>query len=199
MFKLKMLAAIAGVAGLCGAASAQYPVYPGPVYPVYPQPISPVYPQPVSPVYPGSVYPQPAVPVIVTPNAPIGVNPFTGGLDTTNTQVDSSFFDPGRDAARFNGTTRPVDRPIFDPYGNLIGRQSGTEWYNPQTGRWHGDVTNLTPNGSGGQHIQGHVYSGNPGAGRPPAQPGRPTPTVRPGGLMPQPVRPNRPMPYRPR
>jgi hypothetical protein len=173
MFKLKMLAGIAGVAVLCGTAAAQYPVYP-PVYPQYPLPY----------------YPRPSVPAIVTPTAPIGVNPFTGGLDTTNTQVDDSFFDPGRDAARFNGTMRDVDRPIYDPYGNLIGRQSGTEWYNPQTGRWHGDLTNVTPNGSGGLHVQPQFRSANPGAGRPPA---------RPGGVMPQPARPNLTPPYRPR
>jgi hypothetical protein len=187
MLNLKTLVGVAGVVGLCGVTPAQYPAYP-----VYPQPVFPVYPQPV-------MYPQPSVPLIVTPNTPLGFNPLTGGINTTNTQINDSFFDPGRNAARFNGTMRTVDRPIYDAFGNVVGRQSGVEWYNPQTGRWNGEVDNVTPNGHLGDHQQKQFYSPNPMAGRPSTRPGSPQAAVPPSPVRPHSAPPTLPSPYRPR
>ncbi|HYH68628.1 MAG TPA: hypothetical protein VD866_28300 [Urbifossiella sp.] len=167
MFRLKLLTSLVGVLGLSGSAAAQYPPYPVPV-----------------PAYPPAGFPPPSTPVYVTPAAPIGVNPWTGGLDTTNTQLNSSYFDPGREAARFNGTLRPVD----DAAGNPVGRPTGVEWYNPATGRWNGDVRTVTPNGLGGLHDHRVGYAANPAVGRPPARPAGPPP-----------ARPAAPAPYRPR
>jgi hypothetical protein len=149
-FNLKLLAGVVGVVGLCGAASAQFPVYPPP-----------------------AVYFQPSVPLIVIPNTSLGVNPLTGGLDTTNTQVDTSYFGPGREATKFNGTTRPVDRPIYNPYGTVVGRQSGVECYNPNTGRRNGVVQNVTPRGLGGIHKQQMGHAASPMADRRPSPPAR--------------------------
>ena len=94
-------------------------------------------------------YAQPRHPSIVTTPQFNGYNPW-GGIDTRNTQVDNTYFAPGRDASRYNGTARYVNRPVYDSYGRIIGREQGTEWYNPATGQIHGNKNVSTPNGSGG-------------------------------------------------
>ena len=78
-----------------------------------------------------------------------GYNPW-GGIDTRNTQVDNTYFAPGRDASRYNGSARYVNRPVYDNYGRVVGQERGTEWYNPSTGQVHGNKQVYTPNGSGG-------------------------------------------------
>ncbi len=107
----------------------------------------------------------PQQPVILTPETPTNINPFTGGIDTRSTQIDNTFFDPNRNASMNNGSMRQVDRPIYDTNGNVVGRQSGVEWYNPSTGRWHGNVNNQTLNNQGGVSNQQQFYAPNPNAG----------------------------------
>lgn len=139
----KLIAGCVVVLGTCGLASAQNLIFPPPPF-----------------------VPQPSMPLFVTPNTPTNINPFTGGIDTSNLQINDSAFDPGRDAAMFNGTMRNVDRAIYDPFGNIVGRQQGVEWYNPTTGRWNGDLNNQTLNGMGGVNHGRLIKSQNPNAGR---------------------------------
>ena len=81
-------------------------------------------------------YAQPRHPSIVTTPSFNGYNPW-GGIDTRNTQVDNTYFAPGRDASRYNGSARYVNRPVYDNYGRVVGQERGTEWYNPSTGQVH--------------------------------------------------------------
>jgi hypothetical protein len=107
----------------------------------------------VGPVTPGGtgwlpVNPNPTV--IRTPQQIDSYNPWTGGFNTSNLKIKEGFYDIGREESRYNGTLRNVDRPIYDNFGNTIGRQTGQEWYNPITNRWHKDVNNQTLNNIGG-------------------------------------------------
>ena len=103
-------------------------------------------------------YAQPRHPSIVTTPSFNGYNPW-GGIDTRNTQVDNTYFAPGRDASRFNGSARYVNRPVFDNYGRVVGQERGTEWYNPSTGQVHGNKQVYTPNGSGGTNQSTVLHS----------------------------------------
>jgi hypothetical protein len=179
MNKITLACTLISICGLTTTASAQYPVRVV-SSPVMISPSSPV------PVYPQLISPSPSIPVIVTPNRIDGINPISGGLDTSNTQINNSAFDPGRTQSMNNGTMREVDRPIYDTSGNVIGRQSGVEWYNPQTGRWHGQLNNQTLNGQGGVHTQQEIRSVNPNA-RPQSGAVRPAPTPTPRPVMPVP------------
>ena len=67
-----------------------------------------------------------------------------------NTRASPTSFAPGRDASRYNGSARYVNRPVYDNYGRVVGQERGTEWYNPSTGQVHGNKQVYTPNGSGG-------------------------------------------------
>ena len=58
-----------------------------------------------------------------------------------------------------NGSKRWVNRPIYDSNGNITGRTQGYVWNNSITGKEHGNVSHLTPNGLGGQHETVHLYS----------------------------------------
>ena len=123
---------------------------PGP-YPT-PQPNPVTYPTPVNGAYP-------SFPVHVTPVRFDGVNPFTGGVDSRNEQVNNTYYDPFRDASKNNGTRRFVRRPIYDSQGNVTGYQEGHVWTNSVTGVEHGELKNVTDNGLGGKHEQIQVNS----------------------------------------
>ncbi len=164
--------------------------------PIFVNPSSPILVNPVSPQFPQFL--PPSQPVVVTPSTPTDINPLTGGIDTSSTQIDSSAFDPGRTQSMNNGTMRQVDRPIYDTSGNVVGRQTGVEWYNPQTGRWHGELNNATLNGMGGVNNQTQFRSGAPGKTSP-TQPSRPgTVTPLPNNFRPNTV-PPLPNGFRPR
>ena len=139
MFQAKLLATAAALLAACGTATAQYPFTP----------------------------PPPPVPVFVTPPAVTGWNPHTGGLNTSGTTVLGSAFDPGRQQSMTNGTATQVNRPLYDASGRVIGQQTGVEWFNPLTGRVHGNLQNTTANGLGGVNVQNVARSANPTAGRP--------------------------------
>ncbi|MCA9185263.1 MAG: hypothetical protein R3E01_18895 [Pirellulaceae bacterium] len=111
--------------------------------PVFVQPI--YQPQPL-PAFPGQF------PVYVTPNQDVGTNPYTGGMDTANHQVDNTYFQNGRNESANNGTRRFVRRPVYDANGNVVGYQEGYVWINSVTGQEHGDLINYTPNNKGGVH-----------------------------------------------
>ena len=95
-------------------------------------------------------YPRPSTPVYVTPERYTGYNPQTGGWNTTNTQVNNTFYDQGRDASRYNGTSQYVRRPVYDSYGRVVGYEEGEVWRNSVTGQEHGNLITNTPNSSGG-------------------------------------------------
>ena len=111
---------------------------------------------------------QPRQPSLVSHNQFRNYNQY-GGIDTWNQQVDNTYFAPGRESSRYNGTMRQVDRPVYDNWGRVIGREQGTEWYNPSTGQTHGDKSILTPNGSGGVH-ESQVFHSQAGEGITPIQ-----------------------------
>ena len=145
------------------------PSYPQPtVVPSYPQPtVVPSYPSPgVQPSYPRPIVsgpqvypPQPQYPVVVTPNQFNGYNPNTGGINTSNTQIDNTAFDPYRNNSQFNGSKRWVsNRPIYKN-GQIVGYQQGWVWNNSVTGQEHGTVKNFTPNEHGGVNEGSHTYS----------------------------------------
>jgi hypothetical protein len=143
----KVMVAVAVVAGLLAVgaapATAQYPSYP--VFPPGPG----VNPGPVI-LPPAPLYPQ--VPISSSTGV-TGVNPFTGGLDTGGTTFFNSAYDPYRTASMFNGSMRPVNRPL--PGGGV---EVGVEWYNPVTGQVHGQTNQFRPNGLGGVNNQMNVY-----------------------------------------
>ena len=110
--------------------------------------------QPVSwsqpPVRP--VPPRHSVPVHVTQNQATGINPWTGGVNTQNTQINNTALDFGRNASRHNGTARQVNRPVHDQWGRVIGYERGVTWRNSFTGQEHKNTEVVTPNGVGGTH-----------------------------------------------
>lgn len=93
---------------------------------------------------------QPAQIQFQTPQQISGFNPWTGGWNTQNTNISTTVFTPGRDQSRFNGSARPVNRPVYDNFGNLRGWERGTEWTNSFTGQIHKDTQIYSPNGIGG-------------------------------------------------
>lgn len=131
------------------------PYYPGnnqrghiqPVPP--PTQFCPVTGRPIQPVLP-----QPQYPVYVTPDRYDGINPYTGGIDTRNEQVDNTYYDPNRENSKYNGTRRWVRRPIYGAHGQVTGYQEGYVWINSVTGVEHGELKNVTENNQGGKHEQ---------------------------------------------
>ena len=99
----------------------------------------------------------PSHPMITTRNQITGINPFTGGLDTQNTQVNNTYFDPTRELGR--GSQRFVQRPVYDVQGRQIGMEQGMVWTNPITGVEHGELKTTTPNDKGGVHNQYRAQS----------------------------------------
>ena len=114
---------------------------------------------PGNPVYPGYPYYRPSVPAVVTPNAITGVNPQTGGLNTGNTQLNNTYFDPFRDQSQFNNSRRWEQRPVYNTFGQLTGYQQGWVWNNSVTGQEHGNLQTYTPNQFGGVHEGQVLYS----------------------------------------
>ncbi|MCA9185195.1 MAG: hypothetical protein R3E01_00990 [Pirellulaceae bacterium] len=98
-------------------------------------------------------------PVYVTPNQVTGVNPITGGLDTTNQQIDNTTFQVGRNESMNNGTKRWVRRPVYNQAGQIVGYQEGYVWNNSITGQEHGNLVSYTPNNQGGVNEQHRSYS----------------------------------------
>ena len=148
-------------------------VTPGQVFPgqtVIPAPIQ-TFPGQVIPgttfpgqiVYPPNNFGRPSVPVGVTPNTVTGWNPQTGGLNTTNSQVNNTFYDPGRNMSQFNNSRRWVRRPVFGTAGQVTGYQEGFVWNNTFTGQEHGNLQSYTPNQQGGVHQGNVAYSMAPG------------------------------------
>jgi hypothetical protein len=112
---------------------------------------------PPSQPYPGYQYPvqYPAqYPVYVSPDQFNGYNPYTGGSNTKNEQVDNTYFDPNRESSKNNGSRRWVRRPIHNAQGQVVGYQEGYVWTNSITGVEHGELKNVTANGHGGEHEQ---------------------------------------------
>lgn len=107
----------------------------------------------------GGFYPQPSGPAIVTSNQVSSIDPFTGAVNTSNTQIDHSAFAAGRLESMNNGTKRWVNRPIYNSMGQVVGYQEGYVWNNSLTGQEHGNLTNFTPNNSGGVHVQQQTRS----------------------------------------
>ena len=97
-------------------------------------------------------------PVYVTPQRFNGYTPW-GGINTGNHQVNNTFFDYGRNGSQYNGSSRWVNRPVYDTYGRVTGYQQGHVWNNSHTGQEHGNVTTVTPNGLGGQNETITQYS----------------------------------------
>ncbi|MEM7455046.1 MAG: hypothetical protein AAF456_11910 [Planctomycetota bacterium] len=102
---------------------------------------------------------RPSLPVAATPNVITGYNPWTGGWNTANTQVNDTRFDFGRDMSANNGSRRWVNRPVYDAWGNITGYQQGYVWNNSFTGQEHGHLNTVTPNGMGGDHNTTVMYS----------------------------------------
>lgn len=103
--------------------------------------------------------PRQQYPVYVTPNEFAGINPWTGGLNTRNGQIDNTYFDHGRNGSQYNGSKRWVNRPIYDARGNISGYTQGYVWRNSFTGQEHGNVRDVTNNGLGGEHETARMYS----------------------------------------
>ena len=101
---------------------------------------------------PTQLYPQ--FPVYVSPDQFNGINPWTGGINTKNEQIDNSYYDPFREASKNNGTRRWVQRPIYNSQGQVVGYQEGYVWTNSVTGVEHGELKNVTGNNQGGEHEQ---------------------------------------------
>lgn len=107
----------------------------------------------------GGFYGRPSVPVYGTPSVVTGRNPWTGGWNTGNHEINNTYFDYGRNGSQYNGSKRWVNRPVYDNYGNITGYQRGYVWNNSMTGQEHGNVTTTTPNGVGGEHQTATMYS----------------------------------------
>ncbi len=101
---------------------------------------------PAQTIYPGRV----SGPVYVTPTQFNGYNPQTGGWDTRNSQVNNTYYDYGRDASRYNGTSQYVRRPVYNSAGQVVGYEQGEVWRNTYTGQEHGNLKTYTPNNTGG-------------------------------------------------
>ena len=104
------------------------------------------------------MYPQTG-PAIVTPNVVDNYDPYTGTLNSSNTQVDHSAFNQHRNSSINNGTLRDVRRPIYDQMGNLVGFSEGQVWNNSVTGQEHGNLSNTTVDQNGNVHRQRQVTS----------------------------------------
>lgn len=102
-------------------------------------------------------YPQ--FPVYRTPPVVTGVTPWGGPYTHTQTYFNSAY-DPYRGMSRQWGPHQPVNRPLYDPYGRVVGWESGTRWFNPVTRVWHSDIQQMTPTGSGGVLIDGRTEQG---------------------------------------
>ncbi|TWU00600.1 hypothetical protein Pla108_15520 [Botrimarina colliarenosi] len=100
--------------------------------------------------YRPTVYPRPSRPVIVTDHEITRYNPWTGQIDTKNTQINDTAFDYGRDASQYNGTRRYVRRPVTDRFGNITGYEEGWVWNNSLTGQEHADLKVRQINNTGG-------------------------------------------------
>lgn len=97
----------------------------------------------------------PSFPVIVSPTQVTGFNPYTGGLNTGNTVIHNSAFDPYRNfSAGIPGNLQPVSRPATGG-----GWEVGQQWYNPVTGQFHGNTQIIRPNGLGGVQTTQKFYS----------------------------------------
>ena len=136
-----LVAAIVVVLGSAGLAQAQW-----------------VRPMGVFPMPGGGIHHRVSHPVYVTPQRFNGYTPW-GGINTRNHQVNNTYFDYGRHGSQYNGSSRWVNRPVYDTYGRLAGYQQGHVWNNSLTGQEHGNVTTVTPNGHGGQNETVTQYS----------------------------------------
>ena len=103
-------------------------------------------------------YPYPSFPVIITQPQITGMNG-NGGLNTGNTMINNSAFDPFRHSSQFNGTMQNVNRPVYDQWGNVVGWRVGQQWRNSVTGQLHGNTQIIRPNGMGGMHTTNHAWS----------------------------------------
>ena len=99
----------------------------------------------------------PQHPVIVTGNRTTGWNPYTGGTNTANEQVENTYFDPNRNAMRNNGSERFVQRPVYNEHGQIVGYERGYVWRNTITGAEHHELKTVTDNGQGGTHEQTRI------------------------------------------
>jgi len=113
----------------------------------------------------------------VSPNVVTGINNQTGGLNTSNSQVDDSAFAFGREQGKAN--KKWVRRPVYGANGQISGYQEGHVWTNPYTGQEHGETKSFTPNNlggigvhsqtrgfnksTGGYHSQSHTYLNSTG------------------------------------
>ena len=107
----------------------------------------------------------------VTPNQLTSVNPWTGGLNTANQQINNTAYTPGRLQSAGNGTGRFVNRPVYNSFGQITGYQQGYVWNNSLTGQEHGQVNTVTPNGLGGVNNTATSYMTNgarPATAQPP-------------------------------
>ena len=107
----------------------------------------------------GGYYGRPSVPIYGTPSVVTGYNPWTGGWNTANREINNTYYDYGRNGSQYNGSKRWVNRPVYDNYGNVTGHQRGHVWNNSLTGQEHGNMTTTTPNGMGGQNNTMTMYS----------------------------------------
>lgn len=127
-----------------------------PTYPTYPTyPSQPTYPQPPVIRYPGGW---------VTPQTPTTIDPHTGAINSTSTQIADSVNAPGREQSRNNGTMKWVRRPVYDTYGRVKGYQQGYVWRNSWTGQEHAELNTFTPNNLGGVN-NGNVIQYAPPSG----------------------------------
>lgn len=147
-----LLVAVMGIFSAQDAA-AQGPLFSPPVQPVVGGHHPGHFTMPIIPM------PRQQYPVYVTPNEFAGINPWTGGWNTRNGQIDNTYFDHGRNGSQYNGSKRWVSRPIYDAYGNVSGHSQGYIWNNSITGQEHGNVRDVTNNGQGGQHETIRMYS----------------------------------------
>ncbi len=104
----------------------------------------------------------PQYPVHVSADRFDGYNPYTGGIDTTNEQINNTYYDRHREASKYNGTRRWVRRPVYDASGRVSGYQEGYVWNNSVTGVEHAELQNVTANNKGGTHRQISVSSARP-------------------------------------
>ena len=94
---------------------------------------------------------RPSVPIIVTSPVVVGTNARTGGVNTQNTQINSSVYDYGRTESINNGSLRHFHREVYAQDGRtVVGYEQGHEWYNSYTNRWHKQSSVYVPNNQGG-------------------------------------------------
>jgi hypothetical protein len=134
-----------------------YTIQPGGTM-LYAPPVAGMPAPPVKPNYPNN-NPQVMGSASIQPGY---FNPWTGqwSYNTNTTQVYQSAFQPGRNWA-MPGTVQNLNQP--NPFG---GYTTGTTWYD-MYGIPHGDVTQFTPNASGGMDQNRVVYSIREGGGQP--------------------------------